>query len=726
MTRHLPYLLALTLGCGTTPAAEVAPAPAPPPPEPWTTWIVAADARPRPTDLPDARSVEARRARTIALARLNDPAAVADLARGLRDLDARVRDAAALGLGALERAAPPAAVAALLGAVAAERDAVARGERLYDLGRTGAPEALPALVDGLSADTPPVRRGACRGLGAYGLVGALAPEPVLVSAASRAADDPDVSVRAACAHAVGRAPDVPPGTVSDLARAAVDPDARVRALAIRALGRQAGAPTGPLAAGAADPDPFVALAALRALAAREDDAGVLAERLERTLDLLERRPDTPWMPVLLAALEAPTAAVAASGSMRTAAGRILARIARFPADPGAAHDWGLLHCAAARLVDLGAGAAGEVHTCGLGALDEARRAEVLAELSGVLARAGATDVALGDLRALAGHPSPRARIAVASAAAGLRTVEAAALVRPLLDDEDLGVRIACVAATAELLARERASHDDAMLEAILAGAPAPTAARLLDEPLRASLRGSLAAFVARDDLEGLVTFAGLVEAAADPGLAASLGPLLGHHNVAVRRAARAALDACDAEGSADAAHATPPAPRTLEALALDARIARIHTARGEVVVELWPEAAPTTVSRFAELADAHFYDGLVFHRVVPGFVAQGGDPRGDGYGGPEWSQRCEDGRAEYERGTVGMALAGRDTGGSQFFITITPQPHLDGRYTAFGRVIEGLEVVDRLMPGDVMTTVRVERGSLATAARVRAGEAHRD
>ncbi|MDQ3035543.1 MAG: peptidylprolyl isomerase [Myxococcota bacterium] len=126
----------------------------------------------------------------------------------------------------------------------------------------------------------------------------------------------------------------------------------------------------------------------------------------------------------------------------------------------------------------------------------------------------------------------------------------------------------------------------------------------------------------------------------------------------------------------------------------------LETDRGRVVIELWPERAPTTVLRFAELVRSGFYDGLSFHRVVPAFVVQGGDPRGDGYGGPGWSQRCEESRAPYERGTVGMALAGRDTGGSQFFVALSPQPHLDARYTAFGRVVEGMEVVERLQPGD--------------------------
>jgi cyclophilin family peptidyl-prolyl cis-trans isomerase len=136
--------------------------------------------------------------------------------------------------------------------------------------------------------------------------------------------------------------------------------------------------------------------------------------------------------------------------------------------------------------------------------------------------------------------------------------------------------------------------------------------------------------------------------------------------------------------------------------------ARIETSRGRVELELLSDEAPSTVIRFVELARRGFYDGLSWHRVVPAFVVQGGDPAGDGFGGPGWSQRCEDNRVSYTRGTVGMALAGRDTGGSQFFITHAAQPHLDGQYTAFARVIEGMEVVEQLQAGDLIRQITIE------------------
>ena len=111
------------------------------------------------------------------------------------------------------------------------------------------------------------------------------------------------------------------------------------------------------------------------------------------------------------------------------------------------------------------------------------------------------------------------------------------------------------------------------------------------------------------------------------------------------------------------------------------------------------------------LARKGFYDGLTFHRVVPDFVVQSGDPRGDGQGGPGYTIRDEINERPYLRGTVGMALDWAGTGGSQFFITYLPQPHLDARYTAFGRVVAGMEVVDRIEQWDVIRRVRIWDGT---------------
>lgn len=133
--------------------------------------------------------------------------------------------------------------------------------------------------------------------------------------------------------------------------------------------------------------------------------------------------------------------------------------------------------------------------------------------------------------------------------------------------------------------------------------------------------------------------------------------------------------------------------------------ATIHTNQGPLTLELFPQDAPLTVDSFITLARRGFYNNLTFHRVVPNFVIQGGDPRGDGEGGPGYQIRCEINGRPYTRGAVGMALSGKDTGGSQFFITHSPQPHLDGGYTIFGQVTSGMEVVDKIVRGDVIKRV---------------------
>ncbi|NOX38392.1 MAG: hypothetical protein GXO78_12740 [Calditrichaeota bacterium] len=133
----------------------------------------------------------------------------------------------------------------------------------------------------------------------------------------------------------------------------------------------------------------------------------------------------------------------------------------------------------------------------------------------------------------------------------------------------------------------------------------------------------------------------------------------------------------------------------------------LKTTEGNILIELYPDKAPITVANFLHLVQQGFYNGLFFHRVVPGFVIQGGDPRGDGWGGPGYAIPCEYNDLFYDRGVVGMAHAGKDTGGSQFFITHTPQPHLNGRYTAFGRVIQGMDVVDRILPYDKIIEAKI-------------------
>jgi cyclophilin family peptidyl-prolyl cis-trans isomerase len=169
--------------------------------------------------------------------------------------------------------------------------------------------------------------------------------------------------------------------------------------------------------------------------------------------------------------------------------------------------------------------------------------------------------------------------------------------------------------------------------------------------------------------------------------------------------------------------ATEKELREKEAAADDLPRVKVVTNRGELIVELLENEAPDTVGNFISLVEKEFYDGLAFHRVLPGFMAQGGCPQGTGSGGPGYTIMCEtdaENHRKHFRGTLSMAHAGKHSGGSQFFLTFLPTPHLDGEHTVFGRVIEGLDVLgelqridptgeDRTSKPDVIVTMRVIR-----------------
>jgi cyclophilin family peptidyl-prolyl cis-trans isomerase len=146
--------------------------------------------------------------------------------------------------------------------------------------------------------------------------------------------------------------------------------------------------------------------------------------------------------------------------------------------------------------------------------------------------------------------------------------------------------------------------------------------------------------------------------------------------------------------------------RILPALGGKLPRAEIVTERGIITLELYAVDAPLTVDNFLTLVASGYYEDVRFHRVVPNFVAQDGDRRGDGDGGPAYTIRDELNPRRYERGSMGMALSGPDTGGSQYFLMLVPDPHLDGRYTVFGRMIGGWNVLDALVQGDRIERIR--------------------
>ncbi|MEO0514669.1 MAG: peptidylprolyl isomerase [Planctomycetota bacterium] len=154
----------------------------------------------------------------------------------------------------------------------------------------------------------------------------------------------------------------------------------------------------------------------------------------------------------------------------------------------------------------------------------------------------------------------------------------------------------------------------------------------------------------------------------------------------------------------------PPTDEDAEAVKDLDLYAVFETTQGRIIVDLYAKDAPLTVANFKNLADAGFYDGIVFHRVIANFMVQGGDPTGTGRGGPgyKWKDEKSALRLKHDGpGILSMANAGPNTNGSQFFITHTATPHLNGKHAVFGKVVEGQNVVDAIRKGDTMTSVRV-------------------
>jgi cyclophilin family peptidyl-prolyl cis-trans isomerase/HEAT repeat protein len=384
-------------------------------------------------------------------------------------------------------------------------------------------------------------------------------------------------------------------------------------------------------------------------------------------------------------------------------------------------------------------------------------------------RAGAVEL----LYALAADPEPGARELAVAGLGAVGDPAAADAVVPLLTDPDVGVRVAAVGALGSLglpdavellatLADDPSTFVSAARASALAGLDAPEAlepllATLDDEPLvrltaleamasreHPEARALLLAALGGDiPAEAVVAVDALSAAAADdeaivasfleaydrwPGFEGAevrlfilravieadaapqgwLDAALLDDDEFVRRAAASAIRSTGRNVVARA----EPLPELSDPLHGVGQVttARITTNRGAVEVELYPDVAPATVASFASLAEAGFHDGLTFHRVVPGFVVQTGDPDGTGWGGPGYRVRSEFSDIPYEPGTLGMARGlETDTEGSQWFITHDRQPHLTGSYTVFGRVVQGMEVVHAIRQGDTVESVEIVR-----------------
>ena len=605
----------------------------------------------------------------FALASVQSPDAVPALRRLLADPSPRVRADAAFAIG---QSADTTAGIALTTALRRDASPAVRAEVLDALGKTG---GAPDLEDVLAADLPPYL-DATRALAiARFLQREVSADGAFPWLATRL-QTPDAALREAAAYAFVR----------------VDPE------------RWAGhAP------------------ALRDAFDRLDAADPARIQLARALGRQDAAQDIGRM--LRAARQAPDwrTRVAALGALREHAETPVVREALFGlAEDADAH----VAMTAAGLLAGPEATPAEVPRLVALVTDRSRPWSTRAPLLPALARSSwAPNVAAwGDA-----EPSPFARAAALRALGASRDGATLAVLLGAASGSDLLAASAAVGALGERAATVAAADVPRLYAALGAAldrldvAVSTTAATALADsafwPLGAGerLRSTYARLPDDADIElrsGVARAAGSVED--DAQIDFLVGIVLSDAPDAVREAARDALNDRLTEGidvtlsgggetsgtssiDWDVLRRVGPRPRLT-----------LRTDRGTVVIELDAESAPQTVLQIVRFAGGRQYDGVAFHRVIPNFVAQSGDfTRGDGWGGPETPIRSEFTRVRYRTGTIGMASSGKDTEGSQFFVTHSPQPHLDGRYTAFGRVVRGQDVIDRLVQGDRIRTARI-------------------
>jgi HEAT repeat protein/cyclophilin family peptidyl-prolyl cis-trans isomerase len=639
-----------------------------------------------------------------------------DLLRLLVDQEARVRRRAALAIGrvGLADGVPP-----LIG-VLADADPEVRQMAAFALGLLGDPRARDPLVAALGDPSPVVQGSAAEALGLMGdasaadAVGRLAAQIVQSGALAQPPGDEDDVRRdtptAACRlalHALVRLKAYP-----QLAAVVLDSrgQPRVRwwpvAFALQRLEDKRALPA--LLTLAKDAHPYTRAFAVKGLAALRDPAALpvlmpllsSGERsvLIETIRALGRIGDgSAAEPLLRFIRDASTdphvrlESVSALGGIRVPIGGVpdlhdtLLDLLSDPSPP----------IRAAALRSLSA-TDPESFVTVLSGLDPDKHWNVRAALATVLGTL-TPDLALPRLEAMLSDADQRVIPAVLESLVKLKASKAASVLIDRLKVDDPVVRAAAATGLGTL---KPANGAAALADAYTFGQRDP------NYNARAAALAALAAYGA---------------AAATPVLKTAFAD----KDWAVRVRAALLMARLDPSSAAEVALQIRPAPTTTPTDVYQApRLTNpavstqvyLDTDRGTIQIELAVLDAPLTVENFITLARKGYFNGLSVHRVVPGFVVQDGDPRGDGEGAPGYSIRDELNERPYLRGTVGMALdPWPDTGGSQYFITHSPQPHLDAKYTVFGRVVSGMEVVDQIQQWDVVRRVRVWDGAQMTS-----------
>jgi peptidyl-prolyl cis-trans isomerase B (cyclophilin B) len=647
-----------------------------------------------------------RHARGLALrglGRIGGPDALAELDTALTDRDPEIVAAAlaAIGLAAAlddDASAPPdpARGERLAAAIRACGDPCALAG-VEALGRAGGSEQEALLATEL--EQPRIAATAALALARYGRR-KIALTDEAENALVHAASSSDRELRYAAVYAISRmvVGDERPPTTAALVSVIGDPDPEIRATAIAGIShrKQVAAAHAAIEQDLADPDWRVAVEAVRALAGDNgDDAG-------RALAAAQ----------LGAMIGRASAQDGAATQVPIEALRLLFAHPPLDAAPlGALVDGIAQGTLAPELAKLSPRSRGWISALAIAAFERFAndgRYDVAsvspADLPAPLALGVAADLAAHELlatkrallRTLLGHADPRARAA------------ALPLLASTWKDADAADRTSIVATFVAAIA-----SPDPVIAGTAADAVGDLYDAIGDAPERATLDAAVTARAARErDPELASSLVELIgKRAIAGGLAACRAGLAGHPVLA--RAAAACLAALGEHADTPAIGIESAPPSIDVATVIGKRVMwHLATSRGEIVIELLPDVAPWNVATIAALTERHFYDGIDFHRVVPDFVVQGGDPTMSGEGGPSFTTPAEpatelDG-AGFIAGGIGMADAGRDSAGSQWFAMHSRAPHLDGRYTWVGQVVTGQNVVDALLIGDRVDHATVE------------------